>query len=192
MAPAHTGGFDAGVRYNNFTARHLEVTQEFDGIKAHGDATIDCVWLHLLDGSSGEGNMADGYPHTDGVQIGSGSHVSVTHSRIEGVTGNGGVFADPDGGPISDLTVESNFIDHAGNYGIFIIPSPNNPAAGRPRDVVIENNVLGRSYCDCGWSGYGWINATNVTWSNNRSDLGTRLPYETFSEGDNRNLKIGP
>lgn len=187
-------GTDNGIAWANFTARRIEIVHHFDAFKAHGNSVIEDCWVHDLDGTAGGGNTGGGYPHTDGVQISSGANVIIRRSRFENSYGNGGIFADPDFGFISNIVIENCYIAGCGNFGIFLIPSANTNAYqyGKPSGITVTGCVLGQPNNTADWAGYAWVNADNVTWTNNYSNEGKLIPFASWSAGPNKNMKVGP
>jgi hypothetical protein len=140
------GNSDGGIVYNNYTARHLEVTETFDGVKAFGNVTIENCWIHDLNAQSGNpADGAGGYTHNDGIQAGAGSHIVIKDNRIERPGNNSAVFIDSDQGKIDDVTIEGNFLD-GGGYTLYVIQSRSAPQFGSPTNVTVEGNVFGKNW----------------------------------------------
>lgn len=187
IPPVGATALEAGVVYSNYTIRRCEIAHTFDGLKAHGNVYVEDCWIHDIDARTGTGNTAGG-PHTDGIQIGSGSNIHVVRTKFERISANGGVFASTDFGPVSNLVVEDCSFTQAGNFALFIVPSGANPTKPYPSNVIIRRNQIGPSRLPD--MGYAWIAATAVTWDNNVDETGKPIPY-AGSSTPNRRVVLG-
>lgn len=152
-----------GVRWNNYTARRLNVHGVNDAFKAHGNVVIEDCWVHDLHFVvSGPGS----WTHNDGVQVSSGSNVVIRNSRFEGNRGNAAVFVDPDFGPISDVVIEGNWLG-GGGYTLYVVPSPKAPVNGMPADVVVRDNTFTEEHL----FDYATV-GSSVTWFGNTNEGG--------------------
>lgn len=131
-----------GVAFGSYTARALDISHQLDGFKAMGDVVIEDCWVHDLNGQRGSDAGSGGYSHNDAVQVSGGSNITIRRNRFERPGLNSAVFIDADQDPISDVTVEDNFLD-GGTFTLYVIRSRTAPRNGMPSDVVIRNNVFG-------------------------------------------------
>jgi hypothetical protein len=131
-----------GVTWANYTARRLNVHNTFDGLKAMGNVLIENCWVH--DNNFHSGNPAygaGGYTHNDGVQISTGSNVTIRNNRFERNAGNSAIFIDADQGPISNVTVTGNYLG-GGGFTFYSVISRSAPQYGVPTGVVVTNNIF--------------------------------------------------
>ncbi len=165
-----TNGTD-GVQWSNYTARRLEITKSFDGMKAFGNVTIENCWIHDLNAQSGNpANGAGGYTHNDGIQAGSGSHFVIKGNRIERPGYNSAIFIDTDQGKISDVDIVGNYLD-GGGYTLYVVQSRSAPQYGSPTNVTVEGNVFGKN----GTQGPVAL-APGVTFTDNVDTAGKPVP----------------
>lgn len=153
-----------GVVWSDYTARYLNVHDLFDGFKAHGNVLIENSWVHDLKFRTGPEAGAGGYTHNDGVQVSSGSNVTIRNSIFERNLGNAAIFIDADQGAISNVLVEGNRLG-GGGFTLYSIQSRSAPQFGRPTNVIIRNNVFTEEH----HYDYATIAPTGTTWTNNKN-----------------------
>ena len=159
-----------GVVWSDYTARYLNVSNLFDAFKAHGNVLIENCWVHDLKFKTGPSAGAGGYTHNDGVQVSSGSNVTVRNSTFERNLGNSAIFIDADQGPISNVLIEGNKLG-GGGFTLYSIQSRSAPQFGRPTNVTIRNNVFTEEH----HYDYATIAATGTTWTNNKNLSGATI-----------------
>lgn len=150
-----------GVAWSDYTARRLNVHNQLDGLKAMGNVLIENCWVHDNNFQSfGNGDVT----HNDGVQISSGSNVTIRNSRFERNRGNSAIFVDPDQGRIDHVTVTGNYLG-GGGYTFYSIGSKNAPQFGKPTNITVTNNVFSNEhrfhYADVE-TGVNWSGNVNV------------------------------
>lgn len=133
-----------GVEWSNYTARHLDITKSFDGMKAQGNVTIENCWIHDLNAQPSS-DSAGGYTHNDGIQSSAGSHITIKDNRIERPGYNSAVFIDADEGNIDGVQVVGNYLD-GGGYTLYVVQSRSAPQHGSPTNVVVDGNVFGKNH----------------------------------------------
>ncbi len=139
------GGAEAAVVWSDYTARNLEISRSFDGMKANGNVTIENCWIHDLNAQNGStANGAGGYTHNDGIQASGGAHVVIRDNRIERPGNNSAVFVDSDQGRITDVKITGNYLD-GGGYTLYVVQSRSAPQWGSPTNVTVEGNVFGKN-----------------------------------------------
>ena len=178
--------YENAVQWSDYTCRRVEITRTTDAFKAHGNITIEQCWVHDLNFQTGSTTGAGGYSHNDGVQVSSGTSITVTGSRFENMKGNGGVFVDPDQGPISNVLIENNFFTNVGNYPIYIKESASNPSTGLPTNVTVKNNTIGqrRTDTDPTWGPMLCeIRANNLAFSGNKTLDGQTIKLDSSGKG---------
>lgn len=174
------------VQWSDYICRRTEITRTTDAFKAHGYVKIEQCWVHDLNFQTGTTTGAGGYSHNDGVQVSSGTSITVTGSRFENMKGNGGVFIDPDQGPISNVLIENNFFTNVGNYPIYIKESASNPSTGLPNNVTVKNNTIGqrRTDTDPTWGPMLCeIRANNLAFSGNKTLDGQTIKLDSSGKG---------
>lgn len=65
----------AAISFDNYTARRLNISGGFDGLKANSDTLIEDCYIHDLRPSEGS--------HNDGIQTTGGNNVTVRHNTID-------------------------------------------------------------------------------------------------------------
>jgi hypothetical protein len=129
-----------GIYGTGYTARRINVHHcGGDGFKHQGDGAIQNCWVHDLGTAEGA--------HADGVQIMSGSNISITGNNFDmpidvpGTSSNSAVFIRTAFGPIDNVTVDGNWMN-GGNYTVYSV----NYLGDIPTNVSITNNRFGRDY----------------------------------------------
>ncbi len=156
-----------GVVWSDYTARYLDVHNVFDAFKAHGNVLIENCWVHDLKFRTGSDAGAGGYTHNDGVQVSSGSNVTVRNSTFERNLGNAAIFIDADQGAISNVLIEGNRLG-GGGFTLYSIQSRSAPQFGRPTNVTIRNNVFTEEH----HYDYATIAPTGTTFTGNTKAIG--------------------
>jgi hypothetical protein len=146
------GATEAGIRYANYTVRYTEISNTFDGLKAFGNVTIDNCYVHDMTYCSDAGNTGGGYPHSDGIQSGGGSGLTVSNSVFANTGENSGIFLFRDGAggygnnPLTNVNISNTTITQGGNYGLWLeeasdpsVPSDNKLIT----NVTVSNVYLG-------------------------------------------------
>jgi hypothetical protein len=139
-----SGGIGCGVGGTGFTLRRCEVYGTgADGINPYSDAVIEANWVHGL----AVPGLHPG-PHADGIQMTKGSNVVIRGNFIDVpidsgmASSNSCIFLKTDMGPISNVTIEGNWLN-GGNYTIYSLAANGN---GAPTGVTVANNRFGRDY----------------------------------------------
>lgn len=159
-----------GINDGGVTVRRVEITNVIDGIKAAGNTLVEDSWLHDM--------HFTGSSHGDGLQVSSGSNVTVRRTRGERSRGTAFFFGKPDFGAVSNLLAEENYVEDWGNF-VYQMAAK---GTAKPDKVTIRNNIFGRqpAYIKdvLGWTGefYKSLDATNVVWSGNKKTDGTPIP----------------
>lgn len=156
-------------------------SNHYTGIAAH-DATISRVDIHDFENGlavSSNVTVEDSYihdlyygpgAHVDGIEWGSsGSNTTIDHNRIEIGGDTGTVNITPYGGGSANDNTVSNNLFSGGTYSLYI----RGDGGGTVDGVNVFNNVWVKdSYV---YGTHSIVDATNVTWSNNRLDDGTLI-----------------
>lgn len=124
----------SGVISANYIARRLNVHGLDDGFKANGNVTIENCWVHDL----AFRELDEGTSHNDGVQISSGSTVTIINSRFERIKGTSAIFIKPDQGAISNVTLSDNILG-GGAYSLYVV---NTETHGAPTEIKILRNTF--------------------------------------------------
>jgi len=119
----------------DFTARNLEIHNSgTDGINPRNNNVIENCWIHHL----GLNTSA----HADAIQLTHGNNMIFRNNffdipkDIPGTKSNAAVFLKEDSGPISNITIENNWLN-GGNYTIY---------ARGVDGLKVINNRFGRDY----------------------------------------------
>ncbi len=150
---------ERGVGGDNVTLRRVKIVGHSDGIKAGHNGLYEQVWITDLR----EFRPDD---HPDAFQDdGGNSNYTIRHSRLVGIDVNGArgtsaAIIKSDLGPISDVTIEGNFLD-GGQYVLMVDSGNSNPA---PQNVVIRNNAFGRNAV---WNVLLRHDNADITWEGN-------------------------
>jgi hypothetical protein len=139
-----SGGIGCGIGGTGFTLRRSEIYGTgADGINPYSDAVIEANWIH---GIAVPGLHSA--PHADGIQMTKGSNVVIRGNFIDipidsgMASSNSAIFLKSDMGPISNITIENNWLN-GGNYTIYSLAANGN---GAPTGVRVVNNRFGRDY----------------------------------------------
>ncbi len=153
---------ERGIGGNNVTLRRVKIVGHTDGIKAGHNGLYEQVWITDLR----EFRPDD---HPDAFQDdGGNSNYTIRHSRLVGIDVNGArgtsaAIIKSDLGPISDVTIEGNFLD-GGQYVLMVLAGCYGTCHPSPTNVVIRNNAFGRNAV------YGVLNRdeeADITWVGN-------------------------
>ncbi|MCU1458699.1 MAG: hypothetical protein JWL73_2791, partial [Actinomycetia bacterium] len=134
-----------GVAWSNYTARNLDISKSFDGMKAFGNVTIENCWIHDLNMLRGDQYGAGGYSHNDGIQTSAGTNITIRDNRIERPGANSAIFIDSDQGRIDDVQITGNYLD-GGGYTLYVVQSRSAPQNGSPANVTVQGNVFGKNH----------------------------------------------
>ncbi len=108
---------------------HNDISGNGDGLQPDGDGwIITDNWIHNLSGDNGN--------HSDGIQIFTGTGISIARNRIEAITNgipNSGIFTQGD--TIGAVSVDNNFID-GGGYSLYM----------QDGKMAVTNNVFGPDF----------------------------------------------
>lgn len=136
------GTQSAGILGSDFTVRRANIHDSgSDAIKPGSNVTIEASWLHRLGTKVGS--------HSDGVQMVSGSNVTIRGNTIDmpyflaGFTNSQCMIIQTNNGPIDSILIESNWLN-GGGYCVQINDKGN--GHGPPTNVTISGNKFGR---DC-------------------------------------------
>jgi hypothetical protein len=158
-----TGAEAAGVQCEGISLVRNTIVGNEDGIKAESNMLIHDNYI----ADCGLGPSS----HGDGIQISNGSNITIIGNTFVMPPGVGGytndicIFLKEDFGPISNVTIDSNYID-GGGWSINIGPA----GSDTPDTLVVTNNKFGDNASKGGTAAYGaWSNdgATNVTFACN-------------------------
>ncbi|MFN8015311.1 MAG: right-handed parallel beta-helix repeat-containing protein [Acidimicrobiia bacterium] len=130
-----------GIQWSNFTVRRTEITRTFDGIKAMGDVVIQDNYIHDLDAFNSKDAGEGGYSHNDCVQISAKSNILIERNWFNNCGYNSAIFVDPDQAPISNVTIQHNYLN-GGGITLYVIAS-RRVDNGVPSKVTVSNNVFG-------------------------------------------------
>lgn len=129
---------DAAIAFGKYTLRRVHIHNVAEGPRvAGGDVTIEDSLIHQM--------VQKGDNHTDVVQVVSGSDIVVRGNALEAhnpdsdVMGNAAFMFGEDDGPVTDCTVEGNYLD-GGNYTVNGGGSGTTGAACAFRDNVLGEN----------------------------------------------------
>lgn len=123
-------GCDAGIAFEHYTARRVDIHGCADGAKSGDDTIIEDSWIHDLRVTKSS--------HNDGIQHSGGSNAAFLRNDINGMAINAAIFIGPDLGPIGKVTVEGNRLG-GGNWTLHL----------DGQNIVVRNNRFGR------YHGYG-------------------------------------
>jgi hypothetical protein len=139
----HNKGND-GIQWSDFTLRRMDISHTFDGIKAHGNVTIEDSYVHDLHAFRSDEAGAGGYSHNDCIQVSAGKNVLIQRNWLDNCGFNSAIFVDPDQAPIDNVTIQNNYLN-SGGITLYVIASrsANN---GIPQHVTVSNNVFGSSH----------------------------------------------
>lgn len=147
-----SGALEAAIVYNNYTVRWTDISNTFDGLKAFGNVSVDNCWIHDMSPCSNAGNTGGGYAHSDGIQTGGGSGLTVSNSAFTNTGNNAGIFLFRDGAggygtnPISNVSITNCTITQSGNFNLWIEEAndPGIPGGDKvPLNVTVNNVYLG-------------------------------------------------
>lgn len=153
-----------GIGSNNFTLRQSEISGCENGVDIGGDnVTLIDNYIHDLD-TVGPSYVWGNEPHTDGIQIQSGSdNLVIRHNWIDPSPGSGitaGIIMGVSGSSLN-VTVEENYIDGRGaSYAMYVNRQPST-------NIFINRNYMGKGY---GYTACVKIGVT-VTEFNGNKDL---------------------
>lgn len=133
------GRGDAAVVFGNYTLRRVHIYDVAEGPRvAGGDVTIEDSVIHEM--------VQKGDNHTDVVQVVSGSDIVIRGNALEannpdsGLMGNAAFMFGEDDGPVTDCTVEANYLN-GGNYTV------NGGGSGTTgAQCTFRDNVLGNDH----------------------------------------------
>lgn len=145
----------------NYTARRLNIYNAgADGLKGISSTNIEGCWVHHLGRLEGA--------HADGIQISRGSNFKIIGNNFDmpvntpDTLSNAAVFIKSDLEDISNVLVESNWMN-GGNYTVYSENKSRNASTKyKTDDVKIINNKFGRDFK------YGIKNINDATvWKDN-------------------------
>jgi len=150
--PSHKGV--AGIGGNNITAVGLDIHHVEDGIKLGSSSVYSGIRVHDLASPNAS-------PHSDAVQVESGSKNSTvknsTLSSVGSGIGNSAVIVKSDFGQPNGITFANNYMN-GGNYTVFV----RDGGHGFPQNVTFTGNRFG------GTNRYGIASIQGpVTWQDN-------------------------
>ena len=151
----------AGIAFNNYTARRVDVSGCADGLKANGNVVVEDSYIHDLRKWAGT--------HNDGIQSTGGSNMVIRNNTIEGAFRDSvsAIKFTSEFNHLSDVTIEGNQF-FGGNYTIYLTKKPGMRA---PTDIRIADNVFVE-----GSAKWGWLfndNHSSQVFENNTWDDGT-------------------
>lgn len=151
----------AGIAFNNYTARRVDMSGCADGFKANGNVVIEDNYIHDLRKWAGT--------HNDGIQSTGGSNMVIRNNTIEGAYRQSvsAIKFTSEFNHLSDVVIEGNQF-FGGNYAIYLTKKPGMRA---PTDIRIADNVFVE-----GSSQWGWLyndNHSSQVFENNVWDDGT-------------------
>lgn len=143
-------GCEAGIAFDGFLARRVDVHGCKDGLKMRHDARVEKSYVHDLYQSSTS--------HNDGIQIGDGGNIAIVGNNIQHPNDQtSAILIKADFSAIDNVTIAGNLLN-GGNYTVYVMDMPGNSVT----NVRIENNHFGRAYV------YGHRSIrVPVTWSGN-------------------------
>ena len=143
LRPANPSWWIEGAKVQNATFRRVEVTGTVDGIGVHGNnVRVEGSWIHDLSYYSPFPHQPDGQTHNDGIQVHLGSGLRVVGSTIT-TSHNAAVMVTPNTGPVSDMQITGNWLDHGG-CTINVSEKGRGAIAG----TVVTDNRFGRNSRD--------------------------------------------
>jgi hypothetical protein len=120
-------GCAAGIAFERYTARRVDIHGCADGAKSGEDTIIEDSWIHDLRITKSS--------HNDGIQHSGGSNAAFLRNRIDDRAANTAIFISPDLGPIGNVTVEGNRLG-GGNWTLHL----------EGLNIVVRNNRFGRNH----------------------------------------------
>ena len=164
-----SGGIGCGIGGSGFTLRRSDIHGTgADGINPYSDAVIEANWIHGI----AVPGLHPG-PHADGIQMTQGSNVVIRGNFIDVpinagmASANSCVFLKSDMGPISNVTIENNWLN-GGNYTIYSRTANGN---GAPTNVRVINNRFGRDYRYAIYSFDGPVSTSGNVWDDDDSPV---------------------
>lgn len=146
IAPATSYVQLDGVWGDNFIARRLDISGNVDGMKVGSNSTIEQSYIHDLVEFASDPNQGGGSSHNDGIQILSGSNITISGSNISLTSDmNAGIQITQDYGYVTATTINGNWFD-GGGCTVNIAHKVKSSLSG----VTLTNNRFGRnSYWNC-------------------------------------------
>jgi hypothetical protein len=140
LRPANPSWFIEGAKVQNATLRRVEITGTVDGIGVHGNnVRVDGSWIHDLSYYTPFPHQADNQTHNDGIQVHLGSGLRVVGSTIT-TNHNAAVMVTPSTGPVSDMHITGNWLDHGG-----CTINVSEKGRGAITGTVVTDNKFGRN-----------------------------------------------
>lgn len=143
-------GCEAGIAFDGFTARRVDIQGCKDGVKMRRAARLEQSFVHDLYRSATS--------HNDGIQVGDGGNIAIIGNNIQHPSDQTStILIKADFSPIDNVLIEGNLLN-GGNYTVYVRNMPGNAVT----NVTIRNNTIGRQYV------YG-VKSINVpvTWTGN-------------------------
>lgn len=139
FSTARSGWVD-GIRGYRFTATRVNIHDVIDPVHVYGDdVTVEASWLHdnvHLDADP----LFGGEPsHDDTIQIQKGSNIRIVGNDTSG-SHNTGIQLTQDRGPVSDVTIDRNWLD-GGGCTVNLAES----GKGAFQGITVTNNTFGRT-----------------------------------------------
>lgn len=122
----------AGIAFNHYTARHVDVSGCADGLKANNDVVIERSYIHGLRKWAGT--------HNDGIQGTGGSNIVIRDNRIEGPwrQSTSAIKLDSHNRHLDDVLVQGNLIS-GGGFSVYLEAKG---AMRAPTNARIVDNVF--------------------------------------------------
>jgi len=153
-----------GIWGDNLTGQYLDVSGSVDGMKLGSNSTIKNSYIHNMRFFSNDPNQGGGSTHNDAIQILEGTNILLEGNNMVMVASdNASVQITQDFGTVSNVTIQSNWMDGGGcTVNIAHKSQPLN-------NVFVYNNRFGRN---TGFSGCALLVSTqvNITQSGNVYD----------------------
>jgi hypothetical protein len=139
-----TTGATVGVGWSDYTLRRVEISGGSDGAFANGNVLVEDSWIH--------GMIPTGDSHNDGIQVTSGSNITIRHNTIDNaLSETSAIMLGADQGNISGITVENNLLN-GGGYTLYAGANP--PTGKTISNIRLIGNHFGRTYWStCGYYG---------------------------------------
>jgi hypothetical protein len=131
-----------GATGPNMTLTRVDISNCEDGVHPGDNVTVQDSYIHDLWFGTDASGVRVVATHNDGIQVMGATNINILHNTIEtGHSQNSAVFLKADMGPISNVRIDSNFVD-GGGYTVY----GQDTAAGTVTNVSVTNNIFGPSF----------------------------------------------
>ena len=141
LAPTYKSAYNqAGIQGYGFTVIRADISGTTDAVAViGGNVTVQSSWLHDTNFVRAAQNPFHKDTHNDGVQISSGSNITITGNTISG-NRNSGMMVAQDQGAVSGVRFTGNW-SNGGGCNVNVTPTPRTSMS----TITVSGNRFGRA-----------------------------------------------